>query len=247
MVDCTQSYLFNIIGGGDIKRCKMGIACVSGRAAKTIKFPSRLKKQPDKLPWPRFSSHDPEDKGPVVALGIDVVAKQQDIIKIVHKFFHVEDISMDELLQEVYVAIIHKNHTRSACDPRKSSFGHYVFIVANNVCINLVHKKKRYDKERDSIDAPTGDDTRTLLDTIEDSTKRIDCDETFDHIKEVEQILRERGMWEHARYVRIAMSGANPNVIREALSWGGRKISPKSIRDIRAQVQNIIHSMSLSS
>jgi hypothetical protein len=217
----------------------------SEQTVRNIKLPSKLKKYPDKLPWPRFSNYDPEDKGPIVPLGIDIVTKQQDIIKIVHKFFRVEDYSMEELLQEVYTTIIHKNHTRSACDPRKSSFGHYIYIVANNVCINLVHRKKRYDKERDSINVPIGDDNRTLLDTIED-TNQYDNDEFLSHIREIEQILRSRGMWEHARYIHIAMSGAKPSIVREALSWHGRKVSSKFIRDMRAQIQNIANSMDYS-
>jgi hypothetical protein len=197
-----------------------------------------LKKKPDRLPWPRQS--EPDEQGRIVALGVDVVAKRQDIIKIVHKFFKVESISMDELLQEVYVAIIHKNCTRSAHDSRKSSFGHYIYMVANNVCINLVHRKRRHDKESDSIDAPYGsDDQRTLLDRFEAPVQ--DHDDLIEHMEEVEKSMRQRGMWDLARYMRAARSGADADVIREALSWGGRKISSKTIRDIRSQIQTIIH------
>src|ERR1700735_1356112 len=92
-----------------------------------------------RFPWPRKS--DPST-GPIVELGVDVVAKKKDIIRIVYKFFKVEGVSMEELLQEVFCAIINKNTTRSAHDPRKSSFGHYVFLVANHTCIGLVHRKK---------------------------------------------------------------------------------------------------------
>jgi len=198
-----------------------------------------LKKKPDRLPWPRLS--EPDENGKIVALGVDVVAKRQDVIKIVHKFFKVESVSMDELLQEVYVAIIHKNCTRSAHDSRKSSFGHYIYMVANNVCINLVHRKRRHDKESESIDAPYGhDDQRTLLDCFEAPPQR-ENDDLTEHMEEVEKSMRKRGMWDLARYMRAARSGAEADVIREALSWGGRKISSKTIRDIRSQIQTIIH------
>lgn len=205
---------------------------VSDLKAKAVGRPA--KKSTARLPWPRMS--DPDESGKVVPLGVDVVAKRQDIVKIVHKFFEVHSVSMDELLQEVFVAIIHKNYTRSAHDPRKSSFGHYVYMVANNVCINLVHRKRRYDKESESIDAPLScDDSRTVLDTVEAPQDR--PDELSEMMQEVEEAMRKKGMWELARYVRAARSGAQPDVIREALSWGNRRVSSKTIRDLRLQIQ----------
>jgi DNA-directed RNA polymerase specialized sigma24 family protein len=210
---------------------------IISQRSRTIQVPGKpLKKTPDKLPWPRLA--DDDTKTP---LGVDVVAKEKDVVRIVHKFFKVEDVPMEELIQEVYVAIIHKNYTRSAHDPRKSSFGHYVYMVANNVCINLVHRKKRYDKERESIDAPhNSDDNRTMLDAIDVAAPDLQADSITEHMKEVEVALRKRGMWEIARYLRAARSGADPDVIREALSWGNRKMSSKTIRDIRAQVQSLL-------
>ena len=206
---------------------------------KTIQISSGLKKKPDRLPWPRMS--EPDEAGKIVALGVDVIAKRQDIIKLVHKFFKVAGVPMEELLQEVYVAIIHKNCTRSAHDPRKSSFGHYVFMVSNNCCINIVHRKKRYDKESESIDEPTGhDDQRTLLDTI-DVPAANPRDELSEHMKQTEDLMRQKGMWDVARYIHAARSGADSDIIREALSWGERKISSKTIRDIRMQIQSMLH------
>jgi DNA-directed RNA polymerase specialized sigma24 family protein len=212
-----------------------------GQRAKTIQIPGKpLKKAPDKKPWPRLAD---DSKTP---LGVDVVAKEKDIIRIVHKFFKVEDVPMEELIQEVYVAVIHKNYTQSAHDPRKSSFGHYIYMVANNVCINLVHRKKRYDKERESIDAPhSSDDNRTMLDTIDVAAPDTNTSDVLtEHMEEVEATMRKQGMWDIARYLRAARSGADPDVIREALSWGGRKVSSKTIRDIRAQVQNLLRETS---
>jgi len=181
----------------------------------------------EKLQWPRCA----EDG---TSLGIDVEAKRKDIIKIVYKHFKVPEISMNELLQEVFVAILHKNYTRSAHNPKKSSFGHYVFMVANNVCINLVHKKKRFEKEKESIDAPVGqDDDRTLLDTVDIEEDR---DDFHAHLEDIEGHFRNIGMWDIARYIRATRSGAPPDVIREAMSWGGRKITTKVIRDMRSQM-----------
>jgi hypothetical protein len=213
----------------------MGI-CDSGQRTRIIKLSKKpAKKHVDPLPWPRNAEDDPK-----TPLGVDVEAKRQDIIKIVHKYHKVNEISMEELLQEVFLAIIHKNCTKSAHDPRKSSFGHYVFMVSNNVCINLVHRKKRYDKERDSIDAPNGDDDhRTMLDSVDVAVP--DEDNIFeDKMEELESVMRQKGKWDLARYVRAVRSGANPDVIREALTWGNRKVSNKTIRDIRMQLRDLV-------
>lgn len=211
---------------------------VEDTKAKVIKVPGRSpKKAPDRLPWPRNSELD--ESGKIASLGIDVVAKRKDIEKIVHKFFKVENVPMEELMQEVFVAIIHKNYTRSAHDPRKSSFGHYVYMVANNVCINLVHKKRRYDRESDSIDTPNSyDDSRTILDIFSADNEQTDI--VSDHLEQIEQLMRQKGMWDQARYVRAVRSGANPNIIREALSWGNHRVSSKTIRDLRHQIQAAI-------
>lgn len=214
---------------------QMGV-CV-GKRVRVVKTSSKpAKAPPDRLPWPRVAMDDP-----TVCLGVDVKDKLQDITKIVHKYFRVADVPMEELLQEVFVAIIHKNHTRSAHDPRKSSFGHYVYMIANNVCINLVHRKKRYDKERDSIDAPANaDDTRTLLDTLDATAAAPPADELSDHMKDIEDLMRRRGQRDLARYVRAVRSGASPDVIREVLSWDGHRVSNKVIRDLRLQVRAVV-------
>jgi hypothetical protein len=209
----------------------------SARRTRVIKLPEKpIKRAPEKLNWPRCAEDDK-----TIQLGVDVKLKRPDIIKIVHKYFRVADVPMDELLQEVYLAIIHKNCTRSAHDPRKSSFGHYVYMVANNVCINLVHRKRRYDKERNSLDAPqSSDDGRTLLDTSEAPAPEEDEDVFSDHMEDVERIMRQQGMYDLARYVRAARSGASPDIIREALTWGNRKISNKAVRDFRHQIKTLV-------
>lgn len=210
--------------------------CSAGQRTRTVKLSGKpLKKPSIRLPWPRCAEDDPN-----IHLGVDVQKKRDDIIKITHRFFKVYEVPMEELLQEIYLAIIHKNYTRSAHDPRKSSFGHYVFMVANNVCINLVHRKKRYDKERESIDSPQGhDDQRTLLELADVAI--LEEEDTFaDQMEELEAVARQKGMWDCARYIRAARSGSSPLVIREALTWGDRKVSSKNIRDIRMQVRNML-------
>lgn len=207
---------------------------ITGRKSRTVKLEvSPIKRVSERLPWPRMAEDDSK-----IELGVDVRAKQVDIVKIVHKFFRVPDVTMEELLQEVFLAIIHKNHTRSAHDSRKSSFGHYVYMVANNVCINLVQRKKRYDKEKESLDAPVHhDDAKTLLDTVETPVE--EPEEVQERIELLEAEARSRGMMDAARYIHATRSGASPEIIREALSWGDRKMTTKSIRDIRSQLKEL--------
>lgn len=197
----------------------------------------RLQKKPipkaaERLPWPRSA----DDGTP---LGIDVAAKQMDIVKIVHKYFKVKDVAMDELLQEVFLAVVHKNRGRSAHDPRKSSFGHYVYMVANNVCINLVHRKRRQASESESLDAPHGpEDSRTLIETYE--PERDVPDALLENMEDLEDEMRSAGMWDAARYVRAVRTGASPDVIRKALSFGDRVVTAKTIRDYRNQVREFV-------
>lgn len=193
------------------------------------------KKKPERLPWPRKSDDDK------VTLGIDVLAKRQDIEKIVHKFFKVEGYSMDDLLQEVFVAICHKNTTQSAHDPRKSSFGHYVFMVANNVCRNLVSKKKRYDKERESINEPFNDDGKTIEESYE---PEIEGHMENEGVLELELLLRRKRRHDLARYIRASRVGSSPEIIRAALTYGSKMVSHKLMRDMRHQVVTIANHLS---
>ena len=193
---------------------------------------------PTKFPWPRTD----EDGTP---LGVDVKARHQDISRIVYKFFRVENLPMEELLQEVFLTICQKNFTRSAHDPRKSSFGHYVYLVANNVCINLVQKHRRYDREVKIIDAPVGDDdARAFLETLDVESN--DEDPIGDDMEEVESLLRRKGMWEAARYVMMARKGHPASVIKEAMSTSDREMTSKMLRSIREQVRKFLSSEACS-
>jgi hypothetical protein len=199
----------------------------------------------ERLPWPRYDRD--KDTGELISRGVDVEAKRQDIVKIVHKYFKVPGVPMEELMQEVFLAIVHKNHGRSAHNPKKSSFGHYVYMVANNVCINLVHRKRRFERERDSIDTgPHPDDDRPFLETYEAVDDKEDT-AFISRMDEVEAIMRQEGMWDLARYIRAVRSGASSDVIREALSFGERRVTNKTMREIRHQVREAVREMAVAS
>lgn len=230
-----------------MRKVQMSVRKASGRV-RNLKLKGKPIPNPGRLPWPRLKVDEEtgepvlDKNGEKVPLGVDVAAKRKDIIKIVHKYFRVPEVPMEELLQEVFLTVVHKNHGRSAHDPTKSSFGHYVYMVANNVCINLVHKKKRFEKERDSLDAPNGqDDRRTLLETIEAPEPY--ADPFQERMEEIESVMRTRGMWDLARYVQVARSGASSSVVREALSFGGNEVTNKNIRDFRHRLQEALGTM----
>lgn len=215
------------------------MANLSSSKITIVKSSTRPKEKPDRLPWPRSASDNP-----AVHLGVDVVAKRQDIIKLVHKFFYVDTVPMEELLQEVYLAILHKNHTRSAHDPRKSSFGHYVYMIANNVCINLVHKKRRYDREKDSIYEKLDDEDLAPIETAAVDTSDSDYESPVSEA--VEAYCRKNHMYELARYIRASRFGATTPALRAALSFGSVQISAKDIKRMRETVIEITEEVQAS-
>ena len=223
----------------------MGISSRAKRVTEVNVSERPVKKRIERLPWPRNDVD--EDTGELIPRGVNVSAKRKDVIKIVYKYFRVPGFPMEELLQEVFLAIVHKNHGKSAHNPRKSSFGHYIFMVANNVCINLVHRKKRFDRERDSIDTGfRADDDRTFLETHEVLVED-DRDVDFaDRMEEIEAVMRQKGMWDLARYIRTVRSGASSDVIREALSFGDRRVTNKTMREIRHQVREAVREMAVA-
>jgi hypothetical protein len=198
-----------------------------------------VRKKPEKLPWPRNA----EDGTP---LGIDVILKKNDIIKIVYKHFKVHDYQMEELLQEIFLAIIYKNCSNSAHDPRKSSFGHYVYLISNNVCINIVNKRKKHEAEKESIDEPYFDDERrSLQDIIPEDEDRKNIDEFNIELEDMERRMRKMGLWLEARYMRAVRSGASSNVIKEALSWNGNIVTTKMIRNIKNSIKSRVKEIRL--
>jgi hypothetical protein len=193
-------------------------------------IPKKVKKpKAERLPWPRFAKDDPN-----IQLGVDIIAKRKDIIKLVHRFFKVNGVPMEELLQEVYAAILHKNCSKSAHDPRKSSFGHYVYMIANNVCINLVHKKKRYDREGASLFEQVDEDDTPIVEAMPDENVGDEYDS--ENVEALEEALRKKGRYDLARYIRAARTGASSDVLREALNTGVENVDLKFIREIRKEV-----------
>jgi len=116
--------------------------------------PSGIRTRPrTKLPWPRFDGSTP--------IGIDLAKSHQDVTRIVWKFFHVPGHPMEDLVQDVLLAIHRRNFTPSAFDPRKAKFATYTFMIAENVCRNLVASRGGGRRGKDRI-------PENLIDDISD-------------------------------------------------------------------------------
>ncbi len=93
-------------------------------------------------PWPR-KAHD----NPAISLGVDVTARLRDIEKIVGAFFAESGIPKglpaEDIIQEILLTIVRRNHTSSAFDPRKSSFASYICLVARNVVGHISQKSRK--------------------------------------------------------------------------------------------------------
>ncbi len=82
-----------------------------------------------------------------IELGIDLVNRSHEVAKLLFKGFGswIRNSGYDpqEVLQEVYLALLVRNGLTCPWDKRKSSFGHYVYMVCAGTMSNFHRKKKR--------------------------------------------------------------------------------------------------------
>lgn len=87
-------------------------------------------------------------------LGIDLAVKYKDVKKILYAHFKSRILrsgfEIEDVLQEVYRGIQTRNLGRCPLDTRKSSFGHYVFIVTECL-LNNYHRKESRRREVEQI------------------------------------------------------------------------------------------------
>lgn len=75
--------------------------------------------------------------------GIDVSKCFQDIRRIVLGHFNVAGVHPDDLVQEVALRVHEQNALPCAFDPARSSFSHYVYMVASNVAARAARSLKK--------------------------------------------------------------------------------------------------------
>lgn len=74
----------------------------------------------------------------VTPLGVDLTVKHLDVRKLIGKHVRIEALDADDLLQEIYAGIWRKNHSASAWDPRRASFGKYVILVGKSIAGHML-------------------------------------------------------------------------------------------------------------
>lgn len=83
-------------------------------------------------------------------LGIDLSVKALDVRKLFYAGFSYKVIAMgydpEDVLQELYRGLIVRNNGKCPFDERKSSFGHYVHMVAGCIISNYRRKFSRIEK-----------------------------------------------------------------------------------------------------
>jgi DNA-directed RNA polymerase specialized sigma24 family protein len=90
------------------------------------------------LPWPRAAEDGTE-------LGVDLSVSAEAVAALVRRNFRAPPgVDMDDYCQEVCLRIAARNHMPSAHDPRKSSLGHYVYMVASATGANLASSESRH-------------------------------------------------------------------------------------------------------
>lgn len=86
--------------------------------------------------------------------GIDLAKRGHEVAKLVFKGYgkqiFQEGLDSQDVLQEVYKGILIRNNGKGAFDPGRSSFSHYVYLVARCVLANL----KRRDRKRTAHETP---------------------------------------------------------------------------------------------
>jgi DNA-directed RNA polymerase specialized sigma24 family protein len=90
----------------------------------------------EELPWPRLA-----DDG-LTPLGVDLTQKHLDVLKLIRKHVRIEGLDADDLLQEIYAAIWRKNHSASAWDPHRASFGKYVILVGQSIAGHMLEARR---------------------------------------------------------------------------------------------------------
>ena len=113
---------------------------------------------------------------PVTAIGIDLAARWSEVPKLLFAGFgrmiYACGYDPDEVVQEVYKGLLVRNRGKCPWDPAKSSFGHYVHMVARCVLLNFHRRQQRYQSmESVGILGMGEDGSVTIVDTRDDRAR----------------------------------------------------------------------------
>lgn len=103
--------------------------------------------------------------------GIDLEARGHEVRKLLlakfGRWIHSSGYDPEEILQEVHAGLLRRNIGRCVFDPKKSSFGHYVYMVCRGVLANYHRRAKRRGAHEQSGLLRYTDEGLTFVDAAE--------------------------------------------------------------------------------
>lgn len=137
-----------------------------------------------------------EEIKPKRKLGVDVETKSEDIKSVFYKHFAKMCIQSkydpEEMLQEIYLGILHRNKGNCPFDPAKSSLSTYIVMVSRCILFNIFNKENKTrsrlfePKEKDDLFRLIKDnhdfDTKFLIDEARNLCKTEDMKNVFDQM-----------------------------------------------------------------
>lgn len=158
---------------------------------------------------PRIRTVTPE---PV--LGIDLALRGKEVRKLLFAGFGLRmargGYDPEEVLQEVYKGILARNKGICPFDRRKSSFGHYIHMVAECVLSNY-HRKESRRREVEQIGLPSGSEGGSV-DVAVAAERRLRNDERWGDGGDA---LASRNL--HRHLMRLRMRGMDVDPLAERL------------------------------
>lgn len=178
---------------------------------------------------------------PSQSLGVDLEARGHEVAKLFCSGFgrqvRREGFDMDDVLQEVYKKIMVSNQGKSPYDPSKSSFGTFVYRVAQSAFFNYRSREQRYrDRYQTGVSGYRQGSSFGTWDVAE--MDHPDYDEGFAHADfgiamnraGVTLDTEEQEIW------RLAATGHKFREIRRAVP----SRSPSEIRSLIANLREIL-------
>lgn len=123
-------------------------------------------------------------------LGIDLLRRGKEVRKLLMSGFggtiQKSGWDVEDVLQDVYVGILTRNNGTCPWDAKKSSFGHYVYMICRCVVANYARKQARIRREQvglmdsEGIEVDAGElavdvaDASSYVDSVDYLTKNLD-------------------------------------------------------------------------
>jgi DNA-directed RNA polymerase specialized sigma24 family protein len=149
----------------------------------------------------------------------------------------------EDVLQEIYQGLLIRNNGTCPFDPSKSSFGHYVYMVADCVINNHYRKTaRRREVEQVGVSTPSGDSFEVL--DLSEASEKVDFGKNLTHydsglgtvLSKLHELLLDVGVTDTDVYVQTAAllhDGLSHDLIAQSLDVPKSRLS-KVIKTLRA-------------